>query len=475
MPPCTWPLQADLIHSRVMPPDIDIDTICPAHTPPPLKQPANFCQLVACSLQAEAGVPGAEDAIESLTLSCTSGEADESTTYDISIQVQMGGSGMMAMTFEFSIKLPLHKKADAETRQQLGLDALRQQLQAQVVALQQRVEQLEGGSGTELLVLLREDDGAKLLRLRRSDPILMDSAAGRVGSGGADFPWDIVAGADCPIQLTKMVSISTSSSLTDLGALATLPCLRVVDLIFGATDITEYPTDLSFIESCPHLESLKMQNHPTMTDLRLLGSLPFLKAVDLTGCTAVTDLSCLPPTVMRLAVTGCIALVQLPTLKNLESILLTGCTSLVDISPVSVSQIKTLNLTGLTSLVTLPTLKSLESITLTGCTSVVDLSPVSGSQIKALKLDGLTSLVTLPHLPLLARINLAGCPAVRDVTPLVGTRIFTQQYPLFAAMPDCDLGPLKAWFDSLPPMEGSDPPQCHYGIVIDGQVVHPPR
>ena len=405
--------------------DIDIETVCPEICPAPLKQPANFYQMVACSLQAEAGVVGAAEAIEGINLTCTSGESGDGSVYEINAQIQMG-SGMMAMTFAFPMNLPLHKKADADTRHELNIDMLRKRLQAQerasaqqIAALQQQVDQLSGRASGEVLVLLREGTTSKLIRVQPSDPILMEAAAKRAASGVAEFPWDAIAGHNDQIELARSVTIQTrTTSFPQLGALASLPFLREVSLTLTEnTALESPPTDLSFVTGCSHLVSLRMTNERALVDLNPLGSLKFLESVTLTNCTALTDVSALQASA--------------PNLK---------------------------------------------AVTLTGCTAIEDLSGLSGTGIETLTLSGLTALVKLPHLSLLTKIEMKGCTALRDVTPLVNTKIYLHMQTLGPEMPDCDYSPLTAWYASLPPIPESERPptmkpswKIHMGMIVQGK------
>eukprot|EP01051_Picozoa_sp_SAG22_P008863 SAG22_NODE_701_length_7790_cov_3.878689_3_plen_506_part_00 len=391
--------------------DIDIEAVCPDICPAPLKQPANFFQMVACSLQAEAGVAGAAEAIEGASLTCTSGEDGDGSVYEINAQIQMG-SGMMAMTFMFPMKLPLHKKADADTRHELNIDTLRKRLQAlerasaqQIAALQQRVDQLmvPQASG-EVLVLLREGTASKLIRVQPNDPVLVEAAAKRAASGAEEFPWDAVAGASIPIELTKSVNISTrTTSFPDVGVLASLPFLNTVHLgLAEDAGVVSPPTDLSFVTGCPHLVGLTMYNDRTLADLNGLESLKFLASVTLKNCTALADMSALSDIgIETLTLEGLTALVKLPKLTLLTKLDMTGCTMLQDVTP----------LAGCTKLI---------SVALKNCTAIADLSGLSDSGVESLTLLGLTALVKLPHLPLLTHISMTGCTALRDVSPLVG-------------------------------------------------------
>ena len=181
----------------------------------------------------------------------------------------------------------------------------------------------------QVLVLLQEQGGARLLRMGMANPALLAAAAARAESGAADFPWQIVAGPGVasfyarPLALTQKVDIEFCQAVVDdLSVLGGLPCQTDITLSLsgslnaghtpGPNAAVAHRVGLGFAKGCPHLKSLTIYDYTSALDCAPLAGLRFLTCLKLKGCTGLTDLTALAESrIEQLSLVGCTGLKDL--------------------------------------------------------------------------------------------------------------------------------------------------------------------
>ncbi len=119
-------------------------------------------------------------------------------------------------------------------------------------------------------------------------------------------------------------------------------------------------------------------------------------SLDVSGCTALTSLSCSNNQLTSLDVSGCTALMSLDCYKNqLTSLDVSGCTALTSLY-CGGNQLTSLDVSGCTALMSLDCYRNqLTSLDVSGCTALTSLLSCSNNQLTSLDVSGCTALTGL--------------------------------------------------------------------------------
>jgi internalin A len=176
---------------------------------------------------------------------------------------------------------------------------------------------------------------------------------------------------------------------------------------------------------------LDLSGCTALSDLSPLSMLTGLQWLDLSHCTALSELSPLSKLtgLQSLRLSGCTELSDLGPLSkltDLQSISLSGCTALSDLSPLGgLTKLHMLNLDGcaeLSDLSPLGKLTGLQSLDISDSSELSDLSLFSTlTSLETLYISGsiqLSDLSPLEKLTGLKKFGLFGCAALSDLSPL---------------------------------------------------------
>ena len=144
------------------------------------------------------------------------------------------------------------------------------------------------------------------------------------------------------------------------------------------------------VEQCPMLTELDVSGCTALTNLQSPSNI--LTNLDVSGCTALTNLNCSSNTLTDLNVSGCTALTDLNCSSNtLTDLNVSGCTSLTDLNCSS---------------------NALTDLNVSGCTALVNLN-CSYNQLTGLSLNNHEALTTLKCAQnSLETLNISSCPAL---------------------------------------------------------------
>lgn len=188
--------------------------------------------------------------------------------------------------------------------------------------------------------------------------------------------------------------------------------------------------DISILEECPALRTLRLTWAPAMKDFSSLAACERLREVDLFQC---PQLSQVPVSgggrALQKLNLGCASLESLSGLQlclKLESLDLSWCQSLEDISLLAMcNRLQNLNLchcNALSDIWPLSALKELQKLNLARCSSLTDILPLTGCiclwELKLFACESLTSVAALSGCRKLALLDISFCHNLKDTSDL---------------------------------------------------------
>ena len=204
-------------------------------------------------------------------------------------------------------------------------------------------------------------------------------------------------------------TVTIRGNVTELECSSSYKPSKLTSLdVSGCTALTELDCNKN------QLTSLDVSGCTSLTKLSCRSNQ--LTSLDVSGCTALTKLDCFDNQLTSLDVSGCTALTELSCSSNpLTSINLSGCQSLKEFSWTR-DKLTSLNVSGCTSLTELYcSYNQLTSLNVSGCTALTKLS-CSSNQLTSLDVSGCTALTELNcYDNSLTSLDVSGCTALREL------------------------------------------------------------